>query len=71
MFLFISKCLINLLFLIIYNQIRLKEEKIFFINSLKYFKKSEIFNFKIFQLKNFKFRTLVNNIRSRQNGKMF
>jgi len=58
MFLFISKCVINILFLIIYNQIRLKEEKIFFINSLKYFKKSEIFNFEKFQVKYFKFRTL-------------
>jgi len=33
----------KILFLIIYNLTRLKEEEIFFIISLKYFKKSEIF----------------------------
>jgi len=49
MFLFISKCVINILFIIIYNRTHLKEEKIFFIISLEYiFEKSEIFNFEIF-----------------------
>jgi len=64
MFFFISKCIINISFLIIYNRTRLKEEQIFFIISLKYFKKSEILNFEIIQLEKFqvnyfKVRTLI------------